>query len=76
MQDLVAELAERGRALTPQDRSRLIGLLVDSLDETLAGDTEEAWRLEIQRRMESLEKGEATLFDAEDVLAEARAIAP
>lgn len=39
-------------------------------------DIQEAWKKEIERRLEDLEKGHVTLFDADEVLAEAKAIAP
>ena len=37
---------------------------------------EEAWRQEIRRRVAAYERGEAVLHDADDVMAEAKRIAP
>jgi len=34
MPDLVAELAEKARTLAPEDRSRLVDLLLESLHES------------------------------------------
>ncbi len=76
MADLVAELAERGRSLAPEDRARLVDLLLKSLQEPPLTEIEEAWSREIQRRVAAHERGEAKLYDFEDVLAEAKLIAP
>ena len=76
MQDTVIDLARRGRALTPQDRARLVDLLLDSLEDAPDPDIEEAWRLEIRQRVGAYEAGLAVLYNAEDVMAEARQIAP
>jgi putative addiction module component (TIGR02574 family) len=76
MPDTVAELAERGRALDAKDRERLVDLLIDSLTEAPDPVIEEAWRLEIRRRVAAYERGEAVLYDADDVMAEAKRLAP
>ena len=76
MPDTVAELAQRGRALDAKDRERLVDLLLDSLTESPDPSVEEAWRLEIRRRVAAYERGEAVLYDAEEVMAEAKRLAP
>ena len=76
MTDLVAELAERGRSLALEDRSRLVELLLDSLHEPPLAEIEAAWDKEIERRIAAYERGEVETFAAEDVFAEARRIAP
>jgi len=76
MSDLVAELAERGRALAPGERSRLVELLLESLHEPPLSDIEAAWEAEIERRVAAYDRGEVETFAAEDVFAEARRIAP
>jgi len=53
----------------------LIDLLLESLDDASDPAVEEAWRLEIRRRVAAYERGEATLFDADEVMAEAKLIA-
>ena len=75
MPDLVAELAERGRALVPEERSRLVELLLESLHEPPLSEIEAAWDKEIERRVAVYERGEMETFAAEDVFAEARRIA-
>ena len=76
MPDTVAELAQRGRALDPKDRERLVDLLLDSFDESRDPAVEEAWRLEIKRRVSAYERGETVLYDADPVMAEAQRLAP
>lgn len=76
MTDTVAELAQRGRALTAQDRERLVDLLLDSLEDAPDPKVEEAWRTEIRRRVAAYERGEAVLYDADEVMAEAKRLAP
>ena len=76
MADLVAELAERGRSLAPEDRSGLVELLVESLHEPPLAEVEAAWAVEIRRRVEAYDRGGVETFAAEEVFAEARRIAP
>jgi putative addiction module component (TIGR02574 family) len=76
MPDAVTELAQRGRALDAKDRERLVDLLLDSLSEMPDPDVEEAWRLEIRRRVAAYEGGHAVLHDIEDVMNEAKRLAP
>ena len=71
MADQVSDLVERGKALSPQDRTRLVELLRETLDEPVDPKVDEAWRLEIRRRTAAYERGEATLYDADEVIAEA-----
>ena len=76
MPDTVAELARRGRALAAEDRTRLVDLLLDSLEDAPDPQVEEAWRLEISRRVAAYGQGDAVLYDAEEVMAEAKRLAP
>lgn len=71
MADQVSELVERGKALSLQGRTRLVELLRETLDESVDLQVEEAWRLEIRRRTAAYERGEATLYDADEASAEA-----
>ena len=76
MPDLVDELTQRGLSLSPEDRTRLAERLLDSLHEPVLADIEAAWNEEIERRVAAFRRGEVQSFDAEDVFAEARRIAP
>ena len=76
MSDTVAELARRGLALDAQERTRLVDLLLSSLSQSEDPDVERAWAQEIRRRVAAYERGEAVLHDADEVMAEAKLIAP
>ncbi len=76
MPDTVIELAQRGRELDAKDRERLVDLLLDSLAESPDPAVEEAWRLEVRSRVASYERGEAVLHEVEEVMAEAKRLAP
>jgi putative addiction module component (TIGR02574 family) len=71
MVDTVVELVERCKALSSGDRSRLIELLRETLEVPIDPTVEAAWRAEIRSRTAAYERGEATLYDADDVIAEA-----
>ena len=76
MQDLVEELTQRGLTLAPEDRARLAERLLDSLHEPSSPDIEATWNAEIERRVAAYKRGEVEVFEAEEVFAEARRIAP
>jgi putative addiction module component (TIGR02574 family) len=76
MVDRVLELADQGRQLVPEDRVRLLDLLLESLDELPSGEVEQAWAAEIERRVQAHERGEGRLYDMDEVLSEAVRIAP
>lgn len=76
MADLVADLVEKARSLSAEERSRLVDLLIESLHESPLADVEAAWAKEIERRVAAFARGEVETFAAEDVFAEARRIAP
>jgi putative addiction module component (TIGR02574 family) len=76
MPDPVLELAERGRALAPEERARLVDLLLTTLEDSASSEVTKAWDREIERRIDAYKAGELEAFDLEDVLAEARRLAP
>ncbi len=53
----VTELFEKASALSEQERATLAGLLIESLESEVDPDVEEAWRLEIERRLAELDSG-------------------
>jgi putative addiction module component (TIGR02574 family) len=71
MTDLVAELAARASALSPEDRARLAEELLSSLDPRDA-EVEMAWDVELRRRIEEVERGAAPLIAAEEAFIEVR----
>jgi putative addiction module component (TIGR02574 family) len=44
-------------ALSEQERATLAGLLIESLESEVDPDVEEAWRVEIERRLAELDSG-------------------
>lgn len=74
-QDQVAELAERGKALAPEDRSRLVDILLESLQEDPLADVEATWDEEVERRLAAYDRGEIHAVEGEVVLAKARRLA-
>jgi len=75
MDDQVTELAQRGKALLPEERSRLVDILLESLHEPAMAEVEAAWGLEIERRLAQYDRGETNSLDADEVFAKARSIA-
>ncbi len=56
-----AEVLKDALALPVEARAALIGPLVDSLDTEVDEDAEEAWREEIQRRLQEIDSGTTKL---------------
>ena len=75
MSNLVTELAERGNALAPQDRSQLVDMLLESLHEPTTNAIESSWNIEIERRLAEYDRGDVQAIDADEVFAKARSIA-
>ncbi|PWF55154.1 addiction module protein [Massilia glaciei] len=75
MNDQVKELAERGLALPTEDRSRLVDLLLESLQESPTNEVEAAWAVEIERRLAAYDRGEMASVAGEEVFAKARSLA-
>ena len=53
----VNELFERASVLSEEERATLAGLLIESLESEVDSDVEEAWRVEIERRVAELDSG-------------------
>ena len=75
MPDQIAELAEQGMALQPEDRARLAEILLESLCVPPNTLLEPTWDKEITRRLAAYDRGETVAIDAEAVFAKARRIA-
>ena len=71
MHDQVAELAKRGRELPPEERSRLVDMLLESLHEASLAEVASAWDDEVERRLAAHDRGEMQSVDGEEVLAKA-----
>lgn len=71
MVKLIDELAEKARALAPEDRVRLAEELLATVQDT-DDEVEAAWDEEIRRRIAEIDAGTVRLIPAEEVFAEVR----
>lgn len=67
-QDL-KELEQRTSQLSETDKARLILFLLESLEPADSGNVDEAWRIEAEARLDTVERGEASTIPADEVLA-------
>jgi putative addiction module component (TIGR02574 family) len=66
----VTELFAKASTLSDEERATLAGLLIESLESEVDSDVEEAWRVEIERRVAELDSGTAETVPWEVVKAE------
>ena len=71
----LVDLAELGKALSPDERSSLVDMLLESLHEEAFAEVEAAWDVEVERRLAAYDRGEIRAIDGEVVLAQASAMA-
>lgn len=71
----LARLAQQAQTLSPQERARLIEVLLESLRDTEVAEIEADWEREIADRVAAYERGEVETLAAEEVFAEARRLA-
>ncbi len=72
MGDRLRDIEARALDLSPQDRDRLIGRLVASLEPDAAGAPQavaDAWAAEIARRVADADSGRTEWVDADELLA-------
>jgi putative addiction module component (TIGR02574 family) len=72
MSDLVIELSKKAQMLRPEERAQLAELLLDSIHQGSDRTVEDAWDEELQRRIDEVDRGVATLVSAEDAFAQVR----
>jgi putative addiction module component (TIGR02574 family) len=75
MSDVLKELEQQAKALTPEERARLAEVLLESLQDAPIAEIEAAWEREIEQRVAAYDRGELQTISAEDVFAEARRLA-
>jgi putative addiction module component (TIGR02574 family) len=63
------ELFEEAMKLDPQERTTLMHLLIEALDTEVEQGVEDAWRLEIERRMADSDSGSVETIPWEEVRA-------
>lgn len=71
MPDQLEIVEAQALKLTAEERARLADRLIASLAEDLA--VEDAWAVEVERRIEEIESGRAKLVPAAEAIARARA---
>jgi len=72
MSDMLAELKEKASQLSDAERAELALALIESLDGPADPDVEEAWRVEIERRIGQVQRGEVELIPGDQVFAKLR----
>lgn len=72
MPDTLTELKEKAAQLPDAERAELALSLIESLDGPADSDVEEAWRLEIERRIGQIDRGEVELISGDEVFARLR----
>lgn len=72
LSDLLKEISQRARALSPEERAQLAEVMLESLHEGSSAEVEAAWDQELQNRIAAYERGESKLVAASEVFAEAR----
>lgn len=75
MSDQLKELAQRGLALSIEERSRLVDLLIASLKEPSLAEVEEAWNLEIEQRLDEYDQGMVESVAADQVFSKVKSSA-
>ena len=63
------DLFDEAMRLEPQERATLMRLLIEALDANTDEGVEDAWRVEIERRMAELDSGSVETIPWEEVRA-------
>jgi putative addiction module component (TIGR02574 family) len=72
MSDMLAELKKKAAQLSDVERAELALSLIESLDGPADPDVEKAWRVEIERRISQIDRGEVELIPGDEVFARLR----
>lgn len=67
MSNMLAELKEKAAQLSEAERAELALTLIESLDGPAEAGVEEAWRVEIERRVAQVERGEVQPIPGDEV---------
>jgi putative addiction module component (TIGR02574 family) len=68
------EIEQQVRMLSPNERARLVDVLLESLRETPLAEIEAAWAREVEERVAAYDRGEVQTYGAEEVFAEVKRI--
>jgi Putative addiction module component len=72
MNNRVKQLFDQAQQLSPEEQAELLDLLIASAPEPAPG-WDKAWAEECERRAALVDRGEAELYPADEVLAQLRA---
>jgi putative addiction module component (TIGR02574 family) len=72
MSTTLTELKEKASQLSETERAELALSLIESLDGPADPDVEEAWRVEVERRIGQIERGEVQLIPGDEVFTRLR----
>ena len=72
MSTVLSELKHKAAQLSDSERAELALALIESLDGDVDAGVDEAWRLEIERRVAEIDRGEAQLIPGDEVFARLR----
>ena len=74
MSRVLTELKEKAAQLSETERAELALALIESLDGPAESEAEveEAWRIEIERRVSQVEQGEVELVPGDEVIGRVR----
>jgi len=72
MSDTLMDLKQKAAELSDAERADLALSLIESLDGPADPDVEEAWRIEIERRIGQIDRGEVELIPGDEVFARLR----
>jgi len=68
MSTTLEDIKEKAQQLSEMERAELARALIESLDGPPDADVEEAWRIEIERRVGQIERGEVQPIPGDEVL--------
>ena len=72
MSSALAELKRKAAQLSEHERAELALALIESLDGEADVGVEKAWRIEVDRRIAQIERGEVELIPGDEVFARVR----
>jgi len=72
MSTALAELKQKAAQLDEAERAELALALIESLEDEADVGAEEAWRIEVQRRIAEIDRGEVQLIPGDEVFARLR----
>ncbi|MCC6196053.1 MAG: addiction module protein [Burkholderiales bacterium] len=72
MSSALAELKRKAAQLDENERAALALAIIESLDGEMDGGVEEAWQVEVERRIAQIERGDVKLIPGDEVFARVR----